>query len=376
MGVRDYISIIQRYKQNILPLFDDGCGATSAIIVLVPNTHSKEEILGWKLTEFANFKYIESRYDWNDWDFKDVEGYRHISLEERSDGEWWDLAIWESPTHPNMYLVNFEPDEYKAFVLGKINPEKISRQYYLEVFDDRNLDMPTPKSEAYKKIVDFGVENLFEYHKKELPGIRIPNDYIQMMKKIKDQKILFSSFIYRLENPPPELSRARLAILIKDNIGKHPHKLFIPAASSGLGNESGFCKSYSPEEATFKFTLYPSLIIEIDEKLLDGCVVCSRRRWTGEYVCYNHISHKSDLDMKAHLHKIEKNASNALQNLKEYNNAEIPLKLRCSFEERGKEYNLQLFSVDRLPQSKLREKYGYSGSYRLDDSGYAKVVME
>ena len=374
MGVHDYISIIQRSKQNILSPLEEGCGATKASIILVPKSYSKEEILGWKLTSFAKFKCIQSKYSWDDWDFKDVKGYRKLLLDEKLHTEWWDLAIWESPSFPGVYLVNFEPDEYNAFVLEKIEPEKISREYYQEVFENRDVDMPTPKSEAYKKIIDCGVENLFEYRKEKLSIDANISEYSRLLKEIMSRKVLCSNFIYKLKNPPPELSRARLAILIKDNINEQG--LFLPSPSIFNSNESGYCKTYSSDEATFEFRMTPSLIIELDDRLMNGCMMCCKRRWTGRYTCYNHISQEEKLDIAKHIQKIEKNASEILENLKKYIDISIPSKMKCSFEERGVQYNLQLLSVDKPTQDELRKKYGYRGKYKLTDAGYAKVIME
>lgn len=145
MGVHDYIDFVQRNGQCVASLFfldndEDDPGlqyetSDQAILVMIDKKYSKADILSWHLREFAKFPTVKVTYSADDWNFIEVQGYSEILM---ADKEWWDQAIWESPSVPGIYLVNFEPNTYNAFVLENFIPEKIPQSYLDDVFGNRN----------------------------------------------------------------------------------------------------------------------------------------------------------------------------------------------------------------------------------------------
>lgn len=335
MGVHDYVDFIQRNGQDIFPLSGDenSTGASHAILVLIPKKHTKRDILSWTLTEFQKFHIKEVGYSWDDWDFEEVEGYRELLLD---DHKWWDVAIWESPTIPNTYIVNFEPETYKAFVLGQEDSNKISKRYYKTVFGNRDVDMPDTKALAYEKIINSGSENLWEYDGNMLLPLTIPAWYSELRLNLP---VLNDIFVYKLQTPP-NLTKGRLAILIKDNV-KSSTDLVIPIThATGLG-ETTFCKTYDPNGiSTYYFQFIPN--IPIDIKAAQGCLKCGNNCWTGLYTCLNHKYYNTS-ELKAEIEgKISDEAEQSRKNLITLQQSGAPEVLTCDFTEKDVYYHLIL----------------------------------
>ena len=181
MGLHDYVDFVQRNGQTLIPLvlledddddefFEPGsAGSSDAIIVTIPKSTSKRDILSWSLSEFAKYPKIAGTYCWSDWEFKEVDGYDQVL--QNSDAKWWDQCIWESPTYPNHYLVNFEPETFKAFVNGSVSAWQLPGHYLDEVFGNRSVTRPSTKELCLEKVLNAGVENLWEYDDKQLEPI-------------------------------------------------------------------------------------------------------------------------------------------------------------------------------------------------------------
>lgn len=174
MGVHDYVCFVQRngqclYELNLISeqsdedLSDDefdGCGSNSALIVFIPTTYTIRDILSWHLHRFKDFTVKEVNYSWDNWNFEGYDGYGDILSEK---DKWWEQCIWESPSEPGFYLVNFEKGAYQAFVLGEARPEQIPKNYIKEVFNNRNLEVPTNKEDALNKILINKKDLMYDY---------------------------------------------------------------------------------------------------------------------------------------------------------------------------------------------------------------------
>lgn len=137
---------------------DDGVGAKKAYIVLVPDKYSKEKIMKKKYTWFSKFKYIKLEYGWDDWDFKDENGYYNYGESTNMDLD----PIWKSPRYKGYWMVNFHPTCYKLFVKQKLDPKEIKWATYAAILYyheciDQEIFLKS-KKEIYKYI-----SNKFEY---------------------------------------------------------------------------------------------------------------------------------------------------------------------------------------------------------------------
>jgi hypothetical protein len=378
MGIHDFIDFVQRNGQCIYPLqlmdgvknhsdddddeCDDECdsaGSARAIIVLVPSTYTKKEIISWPLREFAKFQKIDADYSWDNWGFDKIEGYREILFDE---DKWWNQAIWMSPTFKDHYLVNFEPAVYDAFVLGNATAEQLPWGYIANVFRCRNLPTPPTKELALAKILDCGKENLFEYEGLPLEPLPVPQAYLSLYNEIMSRPTFSTFFTYSVK-PPPQLSKARLSILVKDNVS-----LVQPPAGSvnalslpklkvypdfRIGGETTFCVKYDPDEAVFAFTFRPSLSmnVNIQPKYDNMCIYCwVLHRWIGSYTCILHQAIDAQPYKAAAAAMIRSEVVGLSLNLESLRSVEPPPTLNASFTEKGEKYDLTLRQKAFTPQ--------------------------
>jgi hypothetical protein len=217
MGIHDYIDFIQRNGQHIGKLdyaedeeesFED-TGSSEAILVRIPTTYTKRDILSWPLTEFAKFPAVKYNYSWDNWDFEPALGYHEVLS---GDKEWYDQTIWQSSAKSGEWLVNFEPEEYNAFVLGKGDPTSISWNYYKFVFQNRNMgylfdsfEFLSPelrnqrKIYGYNLIVNSGERNLLEYDRGKIYFLNsIP--FVDIALKLNSGEFSRFEFIPEFQN--------------------------------------------------------------------------------------------------------------------------------------------------------------------------------
>lgn len=320
MGVHDYICFIQRNGQCLYILRetdeteddddDDECGSNEAIIVLVPKSNKITDILSWNLQKFAEFEKIEEKYSWDDWAFENFDDYRDYLCKDN----WWEQTIWEDQKIPGMYLVTFEPNAYDAFVLGKISPENISRSYYEKVLENRGLDMPKNKIDVYNYLVKCGDENLAEYR-----NFRLSFDVGDFQTSTMNKK-----YMYKF-TAPINLEKTRLAVLIQDNIRSND-SFFVPYSCFVVASD------------TIMVTFVPTLKIHIDDDVINGCLICHKRRLRTKYVCLDHIFNSFDI----HEHIEMLNALNVkiMENVELLSKQSIPCTLFASFYERGQNFDI------------------------------------
>jgi hypothetical protein len=179
MGVHDYIDFIQRNGQCLYSLDpderikDEGIedegetsdedppntvGTDKAMVVRVPDRHTIADILSWKLTKFAEFPVVELEYTWDGWDFIDEEG-EDMEYSEYLMGnidDYYRNGVWKCDrVYPGQWLLNFEENSYKAFVLGEIDPERIPWYYYQMAFDNRDWNnLPPTKADAFARLAN------------------------------------------------------------------------------------------------------------------------------------------------------------------------------------------------------------------------------
>lgn len=358
MGVHDFVDFVQRNGQCLHDLCDESCGAMEAIIVLIPDIITIREILSWPLTEFSKFKYKHCTYSWDDWNFEELEGYEEFL---HGDKKWWEQAIWKSPTLPNYHLVTFESETYATFVNLAIDPKAISTEYYTELFNNRNYGVPKTKTIAFDKIINSGPENLFEYDGLRLDEFTLPESYTTLKNEILS---LFPDCLtYRVTNgsvvengnlfaiPSEDLQKwiycprggmiqlhhARFEALLYDHINSDNPLLKITRSISRMH------LNLPDKSEEFKFKFFPNIKIELDYKLLDGCVQCGRRRVTGSYTCINHTYTPEDL--VSHQRKINRKCNRLIRNLNLLRNIVIPDSLSCKFVEKNVEYNFVLNKI-------------------------------
>lgn len=133
--------------------YDNGCSFSSdeAIIVLVPSTFTKDEIINWNLKKFKEFPFIKAKYDRLDWSFLNIDGYDEILM-----GDDDHKSVWISPNYPNKYMVNFDPVAYEIFVQSEPSDEiiaKIPYPYLKEAYNNRDLELPKSKVKCYLGLV-------------------------------------------------------------------------------------------------------------------------------------------------------------------------------------------------------------------------------
>jgi len=223
MGVHDYTCFVQRNGQDLRPLefcdddekdnlldpVSDGgnggnVGGSTAILVKVPAVFTVQDILSWKLTRFAEFPAVGVSYDWGDWEFSPevAPGYGKVW---EHDETWIDTAIWESSAFPDTRLVNFEPEAYNAFVLGRVRPNTISGIYYRTVFENRETPIPADKTLAFDAIVHGGAPSELE----------LPAFYTDLMKRFAALPVFNGRHKYILRERPVEIPSARLIELLE-----------------------------------------------------------------------------------------------------------------------------------------------------------------
>lgn len=159
MGICDYISFIQQNGQHVAEIEpsrseennpDSGIersdwtfesyGVEKAVLVKVPKSFSRSELVQWKPRQFASYPSFETKYSWDDWEFdfedcsKELSDYATALSEEKAND-----GIWESSQFPDVWLVVFTPREHDIFVKGEeIDPEDISYTYYNHLFTEGN----------------------------------------------------------------------------------------------------------------------------------------------------------------------------------------------------------------------------------------------
>lgn len=162
MGVHDYVCFVQQNGQILRPLeydeedphspddweedktFDYG-GSNEAVIVFV-ETKKWETMMNSKsfnLKDLSSCPIVMASYSWDDWDFKEISGYREHMLE--NDDITKNEAIWKSNDYPGFTLVNFDPNAYDTFVLQKIDPKLVPFWYFKVCFENLNLDVQLTK---------------------------------------------------------------------------------------------------------------------------------------------------------------------------------------------------------------------------------------
>jgi len=329
MVVHDYICFIERNGQDLYGLqYEGDYNKFHAVIVMVPKIYSKAEILSWKLSEFSKYPIKRYQYSWDNRDFTRLSSYSDALW---SCNSWWDQTIWTAPELPNMYLVNFDPGAYDAFVLEKSTPESISLDYYQRVLSNRYLDMPHDKITAYNFIMNCGIENLAEYHRTKPPSIDIPDAYTSLYKSVMSLPLFSNKFCYKLEVSLPELHYSRLAVLIGDNV-KCKNNIMRPGVS--------YCVTPYVSKNKYIFTYIPTIDVKIPDILLKGCLICGKRRCRTKYTCVDHYDSNIDIDM--HNGKIADVASDLINNLNILADQKLPDTLFAEFTEKGITYNLSL----------------------------------
>lgn len=339
MGVHDYCCFIQRNDQCIYQFTttsdeeDSSCGSSDAIIVLVPQTFTKRDILSWPLNEFKKFKKINATYSWDEWGFEELEDYSDILSEDR---KWYDQTVWESSSKPNYWLVNFEPKAYDAFVLQNVKPIKISKEYYEIVYENRGMQLPKPKQLAFDKIFNAGEENLYEYDGKVLKPLLIPKNFVNLHKKFEKNVLFTKKFKYSYKTPQsPNLFKDRIRVLIQDNI-VCPEKLLKVSYRSWV--------NYDPHgisEMEFLFT--PNVKTWFEPELIDGCLKCGKTRWIGKYVCLAHLGENVEELKSKRILKIKNESKILSENINLFEDMCAPCNLTCPFlNEKGVKYDLIL----------------------------------
>ncbi len=184
MGIHDFVSYIQRNGQSIFPLeswgetkaiydpqedYEEDCedheedcaggNVSDAILVKVPETEDRVEILKWPLARFADFEHFPSRFTADEGWFFDFEEDDDLSLPGTYMGvlagdDIDNHCVWKSKHYPGFWLVNFLEEEYKMFVraASPTNPNTIPQEYYRLVFKERKREVPPTKREAFDLI--------------------------------------------------------------------------------------------------------------------------------------------------------------------------------------------------------------------------------
>jgi len=318
MGVHDYICFVQRNDQNISPFSgdQDSSGEGTAIVVYVPITYSKETILSWPLTHFRQFEARILNYSWDKWSFDEVEGYGDVLTGTKP---WWNTSIWVSPDVPGYHIVNFQPDAYYAFVQERYEIKQISRAYLKQVYENRQSESPKDKRLAVQKIIEAGQENLWEYHNKQLPPFNIPQDYL----KIWEEEIFRKAHLYSVKTPS-DLHRARFCVLVCDNLH--------------LRTSLQVLDRWDPNgNSTFRLHFRPE---QLSPELVDGCIVCHKKRWPGLYTCLDHCNMNTETRREETQQEINLKAAEIVNQLKRVEGP--PRVIPITFQEKGKEYSLEL----------------------------------
>jgi len=297
MGIHDYIDFIQRNGQNVysLDILDDAtdelnprgdddiddCENTSsaAIIVHIPKTIGKETILSMNLPDMQQFQYHEEEFDSDEWDFVETKGHNDAIHKD----EIFEQIFWESEKYPDHYLINFEPNSYKAFVQNKIKPELIPWAYFESVFENRNRELPLIKEHAFKIIQNSGNINLNEFHNIKKEPIPCALEYLDKIKEINSRPIFSQNYSYKLKNKDESISVARLFFLVRDNISIPNELIKVNVISDNY--KSGKTATYS---YPMIFNINFSYKISIDTKLINGCIMCGGLRDAGCFTCCNH----------------------------------------------------------------------------------------
>lgn len=172
MGYMDYVCFIQRNGQ-ILEQFNEtkdssGPAGSDCILVLIPNSFTKRQILSWPLSKFLEFESIEAVYDSEEREFDDIEGYNKVF---DHDSHWYDRAIWVSNDYSDYWLVNFEPDAYDGLIRNPISYKELHKYYIRLVFYNRGQNLfkteiiDSLRKFYYNEILDSSKENIIEYDK-------------------------------------------------------------------------------------------------------------------------------------------------------------------------------------------------------------------
>lgn len=126
---------------------DDGdgmCGSAKAIIVYVPKSITREDVLNMAPSAMIKYKSCEDNYSWESLGFSEHEGYL----------DWLsgDLPKPAQPTkHPepscvwgsasDFHYVNFDPFAYECFVLWKHDPMRIPAAFFRDILQSYGLSL-------------------------------------------------------------------------------------------------------------------------------------------------------------------------------------------------------------------------------------------
>lgn len=310
MGVHDYCDFVQRNGQTSRRLdlvedeedwdisedeedIPDSVGNAKAVLVRVPGGFSRRDILGWPLTKFAEFATTTRGYSWDRWGFEQIEGYQKVLTGETPPEipgrrEFWDYAVWKSESFPGEWLVNFDPAAYDAFVLGEADPEAVPWWYYREVFDGHGRPMPKTKKQAYANIVACGEATLWGYDGRELEPLKIPARFLELRRQLWKLPVFSESHEYVLHETPPDLSKARLSVLVYDHTVARDLYM-VPEPDLGAAHTAPLCLEHRPGgDSRFELRFYPTLRLELPWTTV--CLECGGEREAGSYMCPEHLA--------------------------------------------------------------------------------------
>ena len=357
MGVCDFVCFVQRNGQNLVCLEPrdpgdpeesdeeaDGRGSGTAVLVRVPVTVSRRDILAWELADFAAYPRVEAAYGWDGCEFDSASGYSDAPL---SSDSWWEGSIWASPDFPGEWLVNFEPGAFDAFVLKKISPAEIPWWYLKEVFENRRRELPETKEEACRLVADSRDANLWEHDGSRYEPLTVPAEYARALTAVALLPVFAGACNYLLREPPPELSKARLAVFLGNEVQISDPDLsgllhVDPPFQFGAGAPR---LGYRGWAAAFEFRFRPASGVRVASDLLWGCLEpsCLRPRDTGSYFCLGH--HGGDLaPARARAEEAIRAEAERLMPVCDRLLAEArpPPLLVAEFNEKGKPFRLEL----------------------------------
>ena len=343
MGIHDYIDFIQRNGQNLICLElspDDDCssdlendtaGANSAILVLIPIDYTRDDLLSWPLTRFAQFPSIKTEYSWDDWDFEPSLGYDEIL---RESDEWINSAIWQSPQYPNKWIVNFEPHSYNMFILGLDDPNLVPWSFYRMIFDNRSDSCPGSsldpddrhncKMQAYNLILNYN--NNPDCVNLGLPKAcqKYHNTFSHSMNQHLNNPVFSQVYTYKYSRPleviQGRISHGRIQVLIEDNL--KPLELLKPKVT----------KRFIKEDL-INISFQSCSPIHLSSELEDGCIICQNIRSIGHYTCYDHLC-QEDNNMIEYCDRINKQYMTLIHNMKVLQKATVPKQLTVRFTEK------------------------------------------
>ena len=365
MGVCDYVCFVQRNGQTLVgldpipredPLTNAGNKSArkkhtrairglctfekeefrDAVLVRVPkNEYSKADILAWDLKHFAKFKRVAGTYDWDNWDFDTIRGYRGVLMGDTCESTaWWDQAIWESPDFPEEFLVNFDATVFRAFVLGHYDAAQIPWEFFKCVFANRERPVPTTKKQALENIVNCKRENLWEFEGKTLEPLSLSEEYTLAKRALYKKSIFYKDHAYSLCDTPTTLKASRILVLLKDNLAD---------LTGSIETHVKKCAVHCPGgESVYSLEFRPTANVE---SAFRGCLICKQQRELGSYFCPTHQK-KGEKETRFWTRKVEKEigaeSRAKTQIISELCQSTLPRKLVAEFIEKNKEYCLVL----------------------------------